>query len=165
MIEKPRNAIAYFSPPGLLPPGQVLALNQALRIAVLYQAESEQPFVAMVQFSPQAFLLFQRALDAFPQCCAFEELLQSLSPALARRLLQGHVAEGSKSWVQLMRPVYKAARKATEGLLSFGLELHSVRSMGYKIGPARSSLSLGEPPSLARLSCARRGTHRGTDER
>ena len=121
--------ILHFSLPGLLPEDHILIVNTSIRTATLvqYEASGGTPNVTQHVFSRNGIRVFVPLLQAYPDYCPYDVLLASLFPISIdqrRMLLQ-------KEWEVAIRPVRRAIGGIMTGLQSFGLEVISLRGLGY----------------------------------
>ena len=121
--------ILHFSLPGLLPEDHTLIVNLSIRTATLvqYETSGRTPNVTQHVFSRNGIRVFVPLLQAYPDYCPYDVLLASLFPISidqSRTLLQ-------EKWEAAVRPVSRAIGGIVTGLQSFGLEVISLRGLGY----------------------------------
>ena len=119
----------HFSLPGLLPDNHTLVVNLSIRTAILFRNEESggPQIVTQHLFSRNGLRVLVPLLQAYPNYCPYEILLSSLFPISidqSRTLLQ-------EKWEAAVRPVRRAIGGIMTGLQSFGLEVISLRGMGY----------------------------------
>jgi len=131
--EEQEDGLMHFSLPGLLPDGQTLVVNPAMRTAILlaHEASNGASVLAQHVFSPNGMRVLVPLLQAYPDYCPYEVLLSTLFPLSidqCRKLLR-------EAWDLSVRPVRRAIANIVVGFHSFGLKVYSLRGLGYILRP------------------------------
>jgi hypothetical protein len=129
--------ISHFSPQGLLPPGQTLAVNLETRtISVLSDGPT---LIVQQQLSANELHLLVPILDYFPHYCPYEVFLSYLSAKVVteasiercrQRLLE---AQASGRWQQELRPVRRALSSLRNKLYRLNLGISNMRERGCSL--------------------------------
>jgi hypothetical protein len=132
-----KTGISYFSLPGLLPIGHILALNLETRTLSLL---CDGPMLIMEQqFSANEMAVLVPILHSFPHYCPYEELLSHISSNIVtdssiiscRERLQE--AQSCGIWKQEMKPIRRALSSLRNKLHHFNLEISNVRERGCNL--------------------------------
>jgi hypothetical protein len=137
--------IVHYTLAGLLPPGQVLALNRELAIlSRLAIEEDEEPWPRLLlqeQFSPNEERILYPLLEQYPHFCPHEALLANfytsqLTDAQVERYrqrLQEARAAGVGDYE--LRPMRNILSRTRLRLRKFGIEVCSILDTGYMLKP------------------------------
>ena len=125
----PEEEAIHLALPGLLPANHTLVVNPAKRIVILLYDEpgGEARSVKEQNFSPSGIHVLIPLLQAYPNYCPYEILLTHLYPMPveeARKQLQ-------EARETTMRPLRRAISTITSDLHPFGLQVCSIRNVGY----------------------------------
>jgi hypothetical protein len=133
-LNEGETRITHFSPQGLLPPGQTLAINQETRTISLL---SDGPTLIVEQhLSATEMHLFVPILDYFPHYCPYEVFLSYLSTkivteaSIARCRQRLREAQACGRWRQELRAVQRALTSLRTKLYRLDLGLSNVRERG-----------------------------------
>lgn len=155
------TSFLYVTLPDLLPAGQLLVVEPALRVMTLFSfSASNNPILAQYRFPYYAFLVLQRVLDVHPKFCSHWDLLAALYPEQKVYLSP---KQDEAAWRDNLRPVYRAIERMTAGLHQFGLGIYAIYGQGYHLDvlPAHNHLLDTSPRShhcearVAMSSCFR----------
>jgi len=136
-LNEGETRISHFSPQGLLPPGQTLAINLETRTISLL---SDGPtLIVEQQLSANEMHLFVPILDYFPHYCPYEVFLAYLSTKVVteasiercRQRLQE--AQACGRWQQELRPVRRALSSLRTKLYRLDLGISNVRERGCSL--------------------------------
>jgi len=140
--------IIHFPLPGLLPAGEILALNLETRTLSLLSAG---PVLVMErQFSINEIRLLLAILESFPHYSPYEALLSHISSNIVTASSIAHYrqhlqeAKNRGTWQQELRPIRRALSSLRNKLHCFNLEISNIRERGCSLtsltttSPARS---------------------------
>ena len=136
-LNERERKISHFSPSGLLPTSQTLAINLETRTISLL---SEGPtLIVEQQLSANEVHLLMPMLDFFPHYCPYEVFLSYLSTKVVteasiercRQRLQE--AQACGNWQQELRPVRRALSSLRNKLKRLGLGISNVRERGCNL--------------------------------
>jgi hypothetical protein len=132
--------IAHFEMSGLLPAGQILALNARLgTLALLIKdpSTSHPTLLAEQQFSSSEMSVLVPLLTSYPHYCPYEVLLASFNTgntteaSIERSRLRLQEAQFAGVWDYEMRPVRNILSRTRFKLRDFGIEPSSILETGY----------------------------------
>ncbi len=138
MKETVEEEVLHFSLQGLLPIGNMLALNTTLGTLSHLVVRQDRPHMVMEQqFTTSEICILMPLLEAYPYYCPHEVLLASFSNgrvtevtvARCRQRLQE--AQESGVWDQEMRPVRNVLSRTRFKTRAFGIEISSILETGY----------------------------------
>jgi len=136
--EKP---IVHFSLEGLLPKGEMLAVNRELGVASILTYDGQNPQIRAEQyFSPTEMSMLLPLLSSYPEYCPNELLLASFSGRITeeevhlarQRLLR---ARERGEWDMMMRPMRNALSRVRMKLNTLGIDVRSIFETGYLLRP------------------------------
>jgi hypothetical protein len=136
-LEKEETAIVHLSLPGLVDPGHRLVLHKETRTLSLLGEELS--LLKQQQFSENELRVLIPMLEAFPHYCPYEVLLASIvsrtatQTAIAHCRLRLQEAQQRGTWHQELRPLRRALWSLRQKLLSFQLEISTVRERGCSL--------------------------------
>jgi len=135
------DEVVHFSLPGLLPDGQILALDTHLGTLSLLSSEQGMPrLLLQQQFTTGELCMLLPLLDCYPNYCPYEVLLASFTTGRVnergvercRERLQE--AQEAGVWDQEMRPVRNVLSRMRLKIRVFGLmDISSILETGYII--------------------------------
>ncbi len=135
--KKVETKISHFTLHGLLPVGQMLALNPETRSLSLL---SEGPLLIVEQqLSANEMRLIVPILESFPYYCPYELLLSHISSnivtaaSIARCRQRLQEAHDCGRWQQELRPVRRALSSLRNKLQYFDLSISNVRERGCSL--------------------------------
>jgi len=135
--EKEETPIVELPLPGLLAPDQRLVIHKEARILSLL---GEGPcLLAQQLFSDNELRVLMPILETFPHYCPYEVLLATITSrtatptAIARWRLRLQEAQHSGTWHDELRPIRRALWSLRQKLLSFQLEISTVRERGCSL--------------------------------
>jgi hypothetical protein len=135
-----QNEIAYYTVPGLIDDGHVLALNQRLGLlSHLAPADGANGprLLAQEQFSASEVSLLRPLLEQYPDFCPYEVAWASFNTGQvtkeaverARKRLQE--AQFAGVWDYELRPVRNILSRTRFKLRAFGIDARSILETGY----------------------------------
>ena len=136
-LNERERKISHFSPSGLLPAGQTLAINLETRtISLLSEGPS---LIVEQQLSANEMHLLVPMLDFYPHYCPYEVFLSYLSAKVVteasiercRQRLQE--AQACGTWQQELRPIRRAFSSLRNKLYRLGLGISNVRERGCNL--------------------------------
>ena len=142
-IKEAQAQIMHLPLQGLLPEGQMLALNPQTRTLSLLSADPL--LLEGQQFSENEMRMIMAILESYPHYCPYEVLLAYLSsnvvtPATIERCRQRlQEAQRLGAWQQELRPVRRALSSLRNKLHAFHLEISNIRERGCSLTSLGSS--------------------------
>lgn len=137
-----------YSLPGLLPQGDTLVLNRALR--VLTQVTVNGDLVEQCRLNPDSVGMLEALLTTTPRYCSDVVLLAAKTgeseERCAQRLRWAKEAEDPLVYDNLMRPVRGAISRLRERLQRFHLDLRALIGTGYLL------IALSPSTAMARIA-------------
>ena len=135
--EENEDEILHFSLQGLIPQGQILALNTTLGTLSLLANKHDLPqMVFQQQFTTSEIYVLMPLLEAYPYYCPYEILLASfngcvndVTVARCHQRLQDAAEAGI--WDHEMRPVRNVLSRTRLKTRTLGLEISSILETGY----------------------------------
>jgi hypothetical protein len=97
----------------------------------------------MCQFSYKEWQLFSTLLSTYPYSASFEELYASVSSWSIQECAEHlrAIKRQGKSLKDELAPLYDGIRSIRQKLKPFHLDIHSVRTQGYLLGPLAGPVS------------------------
>jgi len=141
--------ILHLSLQGLLPEGQMLALN--LQVRTLSLLSNSPQIIREQRFSENEMRLIVPILELYPHYCPYEMLLAYLSSkavtqATVERCLQRlQEARARGTWQQELKPIRRALSSLRSKLHAFNLEISNIRERGCSLTSLAPS-SFSEQP-------------------
>lgn len=134
-------SIRYFSLPGQLPEGHILALNVHLGLlSYLYLDEQKTPrLLGEQQFSVNEMRVLVPLLEQYPHFCPYEIMLASFTygqvteTTIASAGERLHEAQFAGTWDYEMRPVRNILSRARFKLKDLGIDIRSILETGYML--------------------------------
>jgi len=133
--------IVHFSLEGLLPKGEMLAVNRELGFASILTYDGQSPRILAEQyFTPTEISMLMPLLVSYPDYCPNEQLLASFSGGTTeadieesrKRLLR---AKERGEWDMMMRPMRNALSRVRMKLNTLGIDVRSIFETGYLLRP------------------------------
>ncbi len=142
-VQEVEAQILHLSLQGLLPEGQMLALDRQMRTLSLI---SDRPELIIAQrFSVNEFRIIMPILEFYPHYCPYEVLLANLSSVVVTRatieccLQRLKEAQSYGTRQQELKPMRRALSSLRNKLHAFNLDLSNVRERGCSLTSLASS--------------------------
>lgn len=144
----PVPTILHYTLSGLIPLGQILALNLPLGTLGILTGGTQGPvLLAEQQFTPSEVCLLRPLLETFPQYCPYEVLLASFTStvvtedAIERCRTHLQRVEETPEWDETMRPVRNVLSRVRLKLKeAIGIDIRSLLQLGYVLIPRRHAV-------------------------
>ena len=135
------QAILHFSLEGLLPTGELLAVNRQLGFASILTYDGHNPLVVAEQvFQPTEMRMLLPLVRSYPDYAPNELLLASFSGGTTeeevnvarQRLLR---ARERGEWDEIMRPMRNALSRVRQKIITLHLDVRAIFETGYTLIP------------------------------